>query len=145
MAGESHDDGICPICQVHTVKNGKPLKSTKDALGYLRHFRTKNQEYVISLSLDSIGRVISRRVVTIGLLNSSLVHPREVYAGPLADRAASIIVAHNHPSNDPMPSKADIKTTQQLVAAGILLGVPLDDHIIITEKGHYSFKQNYLI
>src|SRR4051812_25794896 len=137
MRGEPRNDGICPICQVRAVKNGKPLKSTKDALTYLKHFRTKNQEYVISLSLDSIGRVISRRIVTIGLLNSSLVHPREIYAGPLADRAASIIVAHNHPSNDPMPSKADIKTTQQLAAAGILLGIPLDDHIIITTKKYF--------
>lgn len=145
MTSEAHDDGICLICQVHAIKNGKPLKGTKDVLAYLKHFRTKKQEYVVSLSLDSMGRVISRRVVTIGLLNSSLVHPREVYAGPLADRAASIIVAHNHPSNDPTPSKADIKTTQQLVAAGILLGIPLDDHIIIAAKGHFSFKEKLLI
>ena len=116
-----------------------------DILTYLAHFRTKKQEYVVSLSLDSAMRVVTRRVVTIGLLNASLVHPREIYAGPLADRAASVIVAHNHPSDDTSPSKEDIKTTQQLVAAGILLGMPLKDHIIVTSKGYYSFKEHALI
>src|ERR1700730_4075999 len=105
-----------------------PLLTNKDTLLYLNFIRPKRQEYFVCMSLDSGHRLITRRVVTIGLLDSSLIHPREVFAGPLKDRAASVIVSHNHPSGDPNPSGADISATQQLVAAGILLGIPLQDH-----------------
>jgi DNA repair protein RadC len=123
----------------------KPLLSTEDILPCLKFIRNKKQEYILCLSLDSGNRLIARRVVTIGTLTSSLIHPREVFAGPLKDRAASVIIAHNHPSGDPEPSRADISSTQQLVAAGILLGISLRDHIIVSGTSHYSFKQNYLI
>lgn len=103
----------------------------------------KNISYVFSL--DSGQRLIARRVVTVGLLDAALVHPREVFAGPLTDRAASVIIAHNHPSGDAEPSKADIKTTQQLAAAGILLGIKLEDHIIVAAKSHYSFRRSGLL
>lgn len=128
------------------MSKDKPLLITTDAiLAQLKFIRTKKQEYFICLSLDSAQRLIARRVVTIGTLTSTLVHPREVFAGPLKDRAASVLVAHNHPSGDPTPSGADIKTTQQLVAAGILLGMPLRDHVIITEQGYFSFSKNRLV
>jgi len=124
----------------------KPLLTTTDAiLAQLNFIRAKKQEYFICLSLDSAQRLIARRVVTIGTLTSTLVHPREVFAGSLKDRAASVLVAHNHPSGDPAPSDADIKTTQQLVAAGILLGMPLRDHVIITEQGYFSFSKDRLV
>ena len=143
---KTSDYGVCPICQADTMQdNARPLKTADDILVYLDHFRDKRQEYFISLSLDDAQRIIARRIVTIGLLNAALVHPREVFAGPLIDRAASVIVAHNHPSGEETPSKEDIKTTKQLVAAGLLLGVPLLDHFIVTDKGYYSFKQNCLI
>jgi DNA repair protein RadC len=79
------------------------------------------------------------------LLDLSLTHPREVFAGPLTDRAASVIICHNHPSGVAEPSKKDIKTTQQLVAAGILLGVPLQDHLIIANTGYFSFREHGLV
>lgn len=124
----------------------RPLLTTTDAiLAQLNFIRNKKQEYFVCLSLDSAQRLIARRTVTIGLLDVSLVHPREMFAGPLKDRAASVIIAHNHPSGDPSPSKQDIKTTQQLIAAGILLGIPLQDHIIITAKSYYSFRRSGLL
>jgi DNA repair protein RadC len=123
----------------------KPLHTIEDILPHLKFIRTKRQEYILCLSLDSGNRLITRRVVTIGTLTSSLVHPREVFAGPLKDRAASVIVAHNHPSGDPYPSHKDIEATQQLAAAGILLGVPLRDHIIVAKEGVYSFKSNHML
>lgn len=88
---------------------------------------------------------MKRRTVTIGLLNATLVHPREVFAGPLQDRAAAVIVAHNHPSGSTEPSQEDIKTTQQLVAAGQILGMAVSDHLIVTRDGVFSFKQHLLI
>lgn len=123
----------------------KTLTRIEDILPLLKFIRTKRQEYILCLSLDSGNRLIARRVVTIGTLTSSLVHPREVFAGPLKDRAASVIVAHNHPSGDPHPSGKDIEATQQLVAAGILLGVSLRDHIIVTKRGYYSFRNSHMI
>jgi DNA repair protein RadC len=119
----------------------KPLAIREDILAKVSFIRNKKQEYFICLSLNSGGVVIKRRTVTIGLLDSTLVHPREVFAGPLKDRAAFVIVAHNHPSGDPEPSKADVKTTQQLIAAGILLGIHLRDHLVVTANSSFSFKE----
>lgn len=127
------------------MDKSKPLLTTEDILPYLKFIRSKKQEYTLCLSLDSGNRLIARRVVTIGTLTSSLIHPREVFAWPLKDRAASVIIAHNHPSGDPKPSKADISSTQQLVAAGILLGVHVSDHVIIANEKHFSFLQNGFI
>jgi len=98
-----------------------------------------------SLSLDCSGRLIARRTVFIGTLTSSLVHPREIFADPLADHAAEVIIAHNHPSGDEDPSEDDYTTTQQLVAAGKILGIPVRDHVIVAEAKHYSFKKNGLV
>lgn len=126
------------------MSKGLPC-ATEEVLHRLNFIRYKRQEYFICLSLDSSDRIIKRRTVTIGLLNATLVHPREVFAGPLQDRAAAVIVAHNHPSGSLEPSPEDIKTTQQLVAAGQILGVALRDHIIITRDDEFSFKRHLLI
>ncbi|HVQ44178.1 MAG TPA: JAB domain-containing protein [Candidatus Saccharimonadia bacterium] len=140
-------DGIpCPFCQtIPHEQSARPMHAAQDVLPYLDYFRDKKQEYFVCLSLDSAMRLIARRVVTIGLLDVALTHPREVFAGPIIDRAASIIVAHNHPSGECSPSQPDISATQQLVAAGLLLGMPVRDHIIVTAKGCYSFRHNHLI
>jgi DNA repair protein RadC len=103
------------------------------------------QEHFICFSLNSARQLIAKRTVFIGTLTGVLAHPREVYADPLADRAAAIIIAHNHPSGDVQPSKQDISMTQQLMAAGQILGVPLDDHIIVGGKKHFSFRKQGLI
>lgn len=140
------DDTICPLCQSPYVPpRNKIIRTTKDVLSCVEHFRDKKQEYFICLSLDSGQRLIARRIVTIGLLDNTLVHPREVFAGPLMDRAASIVIVHNHPSGVATPSNEDIDTTQQLVAAGQLLGTKIQDHIILAAKDHYSFRGHMLI
>ena len=133
----------CIVCEQPTIT--KPLRSVQDILACLKPFRDRRQEYFVTLSLDSGGRLIKRRVVTIGTLTSSLIHPREMFAGPLMDRAASIIICHNHPSGKAEPSKEDIKTTQQLVAAGILLGIPIQDHFMVTKSGYFSFPEKGLM
>lgn len=120
-------------------------QTIEDVLPHLRFIRRKKQEYVICISIDSGGRIIARRTVTIGTLTSSLIHPREVFAAPIKDRAACIILAHNHPSGEAAPSGADIETTQQVVAAGIILGIPLRDHLILTKDDHFSFKERHLL
>lgn len=140
------DDKVCPLCQSPYVPlNNRIIRTTKDILACVEHFRDKKQEYFICLSLDGAQRLIAQRIVTIGLLDNTLVHPREVFAGPLTDRAASIIVVHNHPSGMAAPSDEDIKTTQHLVAAGILLGIPLKDHVIVTAHDSFCFRKKQLI
>ena len=101
----------------------------------------KKQEHFICLSLNGANEVIGNRVVTVGLLNSSQVHPREVFAEVISDRAASVILAHNHPSGVLKPSPEDITINQQLVDAGKILGITVLDHIIITKNGYLSFKE----
>lgn len=133
----------CVVCQQPNIT--KPLRSTQDILACLKPFRDRRQEYFVTLSLDSAGRLIRRRVVTIGLLSVSLVGVREVFVEPLMDTASSVIICHNHPSGTVEPSKEDIKTTQQLIAAGILLGIPLRDHFIVTKGGYFSFRERGLI
>jgi len=122
------------------MKKGKLLRKNEDVLACFKYIRNKKQEYVVCLSVDSGMRLIARRTVTIGLLNESLIHPREVFAAPIKDRAAYVIVAHNHPSGIAEPSADDIRTTNHLLAAGQLLGIPIKDHFIITSNGYYSFR-----
>jgi DNA repair protein RadC len=127
------------------MSRGSPLFTAKEVLVHLSFIRNKKQEYFVCLSLDSGQRLITRRVVTIGLLDMILAHPREVFAGPITDRAAAVIVAHNHPSGNATPSRRDIELTQQLMAAGQLLGLRVWDHVIVATNEHYSFRQHDLL
>ena len=111
----------------------------------LQDIVTLKQEHFICFSLDSKNRVINQRTVFIGTLTSVIAHPREIFAGALTDGAARIVVAHNHPSGDVRPSKGDISTNQQLIAAGLILGVPVEDHIIVGGNEHFSFCEHGLM
>jgi len=103
------------------------------------------QEHVLCLSLDSGQGLIAKRTVFMGTLTSVIAHPREIFADPIVDRAAAIIVAHNHPSGDVSPSRQDISLTQQLIASGLILGIPLSDHIIVARKKYFSFREEGLM
>ncbi|HJQ09073.1 MAG TPA: JAB domain-containing protein [Candidatus Saccharimonadales bacterium] len=127
------------------MKETRLTATPQVVLARLDFIRNRKQEYFLCLSLDSGGRIIARRTVTIGLLDVAIAHPREVFAGPLKDRAASVIIAHNHPSGIAEPSKQDIETTQRLVAAAQLLGITLQDHVIVTRKFHFSFRDKGLL
>ena len=133
------------ISKRHLVKDVQPLTTVQDVLARLDDIRNKQQEYLICFSLDGGQRLIAQRTITIGTLDTVLAHPREVYADPLMDRAACIIVAHNHPSGDLDPSREDVALTQQLAAAGQLVGVPLRDHVIVTHNNHFSYRQHHLL
>lgn len=124
-----------------TVRIQKP----EDVLPLVTEFRDRHQEHFICISLNGAGEVIGKRVVTIGLLNHSLVHPREVFADAITDRAASIICIHNHPSGSLEPSSQDIAITRQLSEAGALLGIRLLDHVIVTKTGFCSMKEKGLV
>lgn len=119
----------------YLLKTDQPIiDSPEKAVEQLSDIRDKKQEYFVCLTLDGANRLIAKRIITIGTLTSSLVHPREVFADAITDRAASIIVAHNHPSGNLEASDADIQVTERLQQAAELLGISLADHIIITSN-----------
>ncbi len=99
------------------------------------------QEVFLSATLNGAQELIRLRVITIGLVNRTLVHPREVFAPALSDRSAGILVAHNHPSGQLQPSKEDLDVTSRLKQAGELLGIPLLDHLIFSRQAFVSLKQ----
>lgn len=107
--------------------------------------RDRRQEEFWVLYLDSQNRVLSERRITVGLLNSSLVHPREVFAPAIARAAASLILAHNHPSGDPDPSPEDLDVTVQMVESGRLLGIPVRDHIVLGDSTFVSLLERGLM
>lgn len=133
------------LARRHLVRNAEPLKTLADIIARLDDIRPRQQEHFICLSLDGGQRLIAQRTITVGILDSVLAHPREVFADAIVDRAAYVIVAHNHPSGDPKPSRKDIELTHQLAAAGQLLGVPLRDHIVICKTAYFSFQQHHLL
>ena len=121
---------------------GLKIKTPLDVLPLIRHYGDRKQEHFLCMSLNGAGEVITHRVVSIGLVDQAPVHPREVFADPITDRASAVILAHNHPSGDMTPSRADIKLTRQLQEAGKTLGIAVLDHIIFSPKGHYSFLEH---
>ena len=118
---------------------GLKISFPPDVLPLIRHYADRKQEHFICISVNGANEVITSRVVSVGLVNKTQVHPREVFADPITDRASAIIVAHNHPSGALIPSKEDIEVTKQLKSAGKILGIKLLDHIIFNHKGYYSF------
>jgi DNA repair protein RadC len=102
-----------------------------------------HKEHFYIISLNSRNHSIAE--VSVGNLNTSIVHPREVFAEAIKNKAASVIFVHNHPSGDPEPSEDDLVITKRLVEAGKILGIEVGDHIIITKNGFFSFKDKGLI
>ena len=114
------------------IKQTAPMIDNAEKVAQqLDYIKSKKQEYFVLLTLDGSRRLINNRVITIGTLMASLVHPREVFCHAIEDRAASIIVAHNHPSGALDVSDNDREVTNRLRQAGDIIGIRLDDHIIV--------------
>jgi len=128
------------LARRHIAKGRHVIREAADALPYLQSIRAKKQEHFVCLSLNGAHEVIESRVVTVGLLDTNQVHPREVFADPIADRAASVLVAHNHPSGTLAASPEDLALTRRIVQAGELLGIRVLDHLIVTSDGFLSLR-----
>ena len=102
-----------------------------------------HKEHFYIIALNSRNHSIAE--VSVGSLNSSIVHPREVFAEAIKNKAASVIFVHNHPSGDPEPSEGDLLTTKRLVEAGKILEIEIIDHIIVTKDGFLSMKQKGIL
>lgn len=143
--------GIARACQIMAAvefarrfiaRDGIQIQTRRDAVRAVADIVDKPQEYFLTLTLDGDNNLIQKRVVFIGTLNQSLVHPREIFSDAISDRAASIIVAHNHPSNNTEPSKIDFEVTAKLAKVGKFIGIEIADHIIVSPSGYYSFQES---
>ena len=123
------------------VPHSRKIYYSSDVLVYLNTYADRKQEYFLCVSLNGAHEILSIRVVSVGLLNRAIVHPREVFAEAISERAAAIILAHNHPSGNVEPSSEDIEVTERLVEAGQILGIQILDHIIFSLDNHYSFSE----
>ncbi|WP_415406862.1 JAB domain-containing protein [Sulfurovum sp. CS9] len=125
--------------------NIQRITSAQDVYSLLHVYSTKDKEYFITVTLDGQSKVIEKRVIHIGTLNQSLVHPREVFRPAIQDNAAGIIISHNHPSGTLEASRADIQITQRLKEVSKLVGIELLDHVILSREGYYSFSDEGLL
>ena len=118
------------------------ITNPEEVMNAVHFMRTKNREFFVILTLNGASEVINTHTISIGIANKTQVHPREVLAEVIADRACSYIAVHNHPSGNIEPSREDINITERLFKAGELLGIKLLDHIIVSHNGYYSFLEN---
>jgi DNA repair protein RadC len=118
------------------------VKQPSDIFTLVRHHADRKQERFISLSLNGAHEVLAVRIVTIGLVNKTIVHPREVFADIIQDRAAAFCVAHNHPSGQLFSSQEDDEITERLMSAAKILGLHFVDHIIFSETTWWSYREN---
>lgn len=133
------DEPLDPDC-------GTEISRPEAVFGLLRsECGRERRECFWVLYLDSRNRLIGRQKVSVGSLDSTLAHPREVFDGAVRAAAAAVIVVHNHPSNDPTPSDEDIRLTRRLMEAGRVLGIKLLDHVVVTRQGYYSFRAHALV
>jgi len=127
------------------LKRSKPKSSSvveihksKDIVPLVSHIANKKKEHLIVIYLNTKNEVLAQEIVSVGTLNGTTVHPREVFEPAFLHNAASVALAHNHPSGDPTPSDEDYDLTNQLVEAGQILGIEVLDHIVIAQKGFKS-------
>jgi DNA repair protein RadC len=117
------------------------LVNVQNVLTLAFDIRDKKKEHLICLHLDSRNALIKKETLSIGLLDKSLIHPREIFSSALENKAANIILIHNHPSGDPTPSKQDKQVAKNIGKAGQIMGVALLDFVIIAKNGHNSFNK----
>ena len=126
-------------------KTEKFYLKAEDIWNELRDLRDNKKEHFIIFFLDARNQEIKREIISVGLLNANLVHPREVFEPAVRNISAQIVLAHNHPSGDPEPSEDDLEITKRLVEAGKLLGIEVVDHIIVVKDNFFSFKDKGLL
>jgi len=121
------------------------ISTPKDAVAQLTELRHNKKEHFVALYLNAKNEMVHKETISMGTLNANLVHPREVFEPALKYSAASIMVAHNHPSGDPKPSEDDLEITKRLMEAGKMMGVEVLDHVIVAKNSHFSFKEEKLL
>lgn len=124
----------------------KGIKTSRDVIEVMgAELRKYDRELFCVLNLRTKGQVINMNIVSMGTLNLSLIHPREVFKSAVLSNAFSILLLHNHPSGICCPSDSDMKVTKRLIECGDLMGIPVSDHVIVGGEDYYSFRENNLL
>ena len=126
-------------------KPPRPIRGPDDVYSVCRSMAKYTKEHFVVLLLNARHEVIGKETVSVGSLNASIVHPREVFNPAIRESAASIVLCHNHPSGDPEPSEEDLSITRRLVQCGDLLGIAILDHVIIASRGVVSLRARQLL
>ena len=131
---------------VFSKKNGKSIQKAKDVYEYFHPKLSRlEKEYFIVIHLDTKNKIIKEETISIGTLNYSVIHPREVFKSAIRESANAVIMIHNHPSGESEPSDEDLEVTKTLIEAGELLSIKILDHIIIGRDSYYSFAEKGLM
>ncbi len=124
------------------VTRKRQITTPEDVFPLIQHYGTRQQEHFISISLNGAHEVITTTVVSVGLVNRTLVHPREVFSPAVAERATAVIVAHNHPSGNLDPSEEDVIVTKRLITASEIIGIKLLDHVVFDDTHFISLMES---
>ena len=137
---------VTALVQLPLVRelNKESIRSPEDVVRVCADISNLAQETFHVLMLNTKSYLINRQMITIGLVDASLVHPREVFRQAIVENATAILLVHNHPSGDPTPSAEDIKITKQLIKTGIILNIMVQDHVIIGDQS-YSMKEHGIV
>ena len=128
-----------------TPTTGRAIRGPEDVLAHVADLARERREHFVVLLLNARHEIQGRETVSIGSLNASIVHPREVFRPAILHAAASVVLVHNHPSGDPEPSEEDLGITRRLVEAGELVGIGVLDHVIVAGRGTVSFRARQLL
>jgi len=121
-------------------KDKTKITSARKSFEFLKEFQGLDKEHFIVIHLNTKNEVVSREIVSIGIMDACIVHPREIFRTAIMQNAQRIILAHNHPSGDPTPSEEDLRMTRKLIDVGDLLGIEVLDHIIVgKDEQYYSY------
>ena len=122
-----------------------PIKTPQDVIPFVRNYAVSSKEHFLVITLNGGHEIIKIHCVSVGTLNRTLIHPREVFSQAIQENAAALIVCHNHPSGNCQPSKEDIETTKILLQASFIIGIELLDHVIIDCENYFSFLENHVL
>ncbi len=128
-----------------TCHLGAHISSPDDLIPFVNHFAMNKKEHFLAVTLNGGHNIIQIHVVSVGTINRTIIHPREVFGEAIRENATALILCHNHPSGYCLPSEEDIETTKDLIDASKIIGIPILDHIIIDCSSYFSFKEHGLL
>ncbi len=133
------------IVSERKLKSKVRIKASEEVFKLVKRYAKEKRELFILLTLNGANTVVSVSIVSIGIVNRTIIHPREIFSRAISDNAAAIIVCHNHPSGNVMPSEEDIDITKRICKAGEIIGIPLLDHVIFSNRNYTSLKREGFI
>lgn len=128
-----------------TAHFGAHVKTPEDIIPYVKHYAMNQKEHFLVITLNGGHDIVKIHVVSVGTVNRTLIHPREVFTDAIKENASAIILCHNHPSGNAFPSDDDINTTKVLIEASKIIGISILDHIIIDCDNYFSFMENKIL